>query len=110
MLLMIIFLKKYILFWQNKMLVISYQTNVILVLFTSVPWTGAKGTEDDIWLRLPELGPCVWAPAHPVWGDILRWCEHICLEAMWRRTLNTPPENAAPHWVGRCPDTRAKFR
>ena len=74
MLLMIIFLKKYILFWQNKMLVISYQTNVISVLFTSVPWTGAKGTEDDIWLRLPELGPCVWAPAHPEWGGILRWC------------------------------------
>lgn len=68
----ILFLK-YILFWQNK-LVISYQTNVVSVLFTSVPWTGAKGTEDDIRLRLLGFGPCVWAPAHPAWGGILRWC------------------------------------
>lgn len=39
------------------MLVISYQTNVISVLYLSVPWTGAKGTEDDVWVRFLEFDP-----------------------------------------------------
>ena len=46
-----------------------------------------------------------WSPELPQGSCSLEmqieWCEHACLESMWRRTLNTPPEDAAQAgWAG----------
>ena len=76
--------------WQNKMLVNSCQTNVLSVLLMPILWTWPKGTE-NIWPRLLEFDPCVWAPPHPAQGGILRWCVQCPGRPLSSKQMCSPP-------------------